>query len=672
MTETPVPRTGPSHRHPESIMPLNRRNFLGAAALGAGSLMLGSAQAAPAPALPKFTPPTAKKPMALCFNENPLGLTPAARDAAIAALPDANRYPFVAAERLRKACADFMGGKPENVMLSHGSAESIRASIEAHIRPGVCLICPELTYSDGADTARKNNVKVVTVPMGAKWSVDLEAMKKTVAGINGPVIVYFVNPNNPPSTIVDSKALHDWIRSRPADVFFVIDEAYAEYVRDPSFVSCKTLVDEGLENLCVLKTFSKIFAMAGMRLGFTYAAPAVVNKVRTQVAYDIMLNNSAIAAALAAEPDVLILDEPTAALDPEGKQEVFDVLDRIRQTRSMTVIMAEQDTEHIAYWADQVLFMVNGEVVRNGDASLFTRERRLLESSGVRVSDGPSPVIKALPVGNDAKPKHAIISLDHVTHRYGQGGNASPALDDVSLDIEQGAFVGLIGRNGSGKTTLAKHLNGLIQPTQGIVNVDGLDVSKHSVGEMAAHVGFVFQNPDHQIFCSSTKEEIAFGPTALGLDAATVFKRVDEMMTLFDLHRYEDVSPATLGYGERRAVALSSVIAMRTPILVLDEPTAGLDHRLASRFLGTVEKLNRHGVTVIMISHDMRAVYRYCTHVLELEDGHIVQYGPIDKSQEAQQSPARQARQPYKSRGPVSATHVLLKIAKDECDKEER
>lgn len=113
----------------------------------------------------------------------------------------------------------------------------------------------------------------------------------------------------------------------------------------------------------------------------------------------------AIAAALAAEPDVLILDEPTAALDPEGKQEVFDVLERIRQTRSMTVIMAEQDTEHIAYWADQVLFMVNGEVVRNGDASLFTRERRLLESSGVRVSDGPSPVIKALPVRNDGKPE---------------------------------------------------------------------------------------------------------------------------------------------------------------------------------------------------------------------------------------------------------------------------
>ena len=382
----------------------------------------------------------------------------------------------------------------------------------------------------------------------------------------------------------------------------------------------------------------------------------------------------AIAAALAAEPDVLILDEPTAALDPEGKQEVFDVLERIRQTRSMTVIMAEQDTEHIAYWADQVLFMVNGELVRNGDASLFVREKGLLESSGVQVADDPLPQVKAVQQGKKHKKdkknqpersKDVVISLDHVSYQYERGGNASKALDDVTFDIERGSFIGLIGRNGSGKTTLAKHLNGLIRPTQGTVTVDGLDASKHSVGEMAAHVGFVFQNPDHQIFCSTAKEEIAFGPTALGLDGATVFKRVDEMLTLFDLHRYEDVSPATLGYGERRAVALSSVLAIRTPILVLDEPTAGLDHRLAARFLGTIEKLTQRGVTIVMISHDMRAVYRYCTHVLELEDGKVVQYGPIDRS-EAAQKQSRTIRKPRKSNGPVSATHVLLKFTKHE------
>ena len=342
----------------------------------------------------------------------------------------------------------------------------------------------------------------------------------------------------------------------------------------------------------------------------------------------------AIAAALAAEPDVLILDEPTAALDPEGKQEVFDVLERIRQTRSMTVIMAEQDTEHIAYWADQVLFMVNGELVRNGDASLFVREKGLLESSGVQVADDPLPQVKAVQQGKKHKKdkknqpersKDVDVRLDHVSCHYERGGRAS---------------------RGTGTGA-------------------GLDASKHSVGEMAAHVGFVFQNPDHQIFCSTTKEEIAFGPTALGLDGATVFKRVDEMLTLFDLHRYEDVSPATLGYGERRAVALSSVLAMRTPILVLDEPTAGLDHRLAARFLGTIEKLNQRGVTIVMISHDMRAVYRYCTHVLELEDGKVVQYGPIDRS-EAAQKQSRTIRKPRKSNGPVSATHVLLKVTKHE------
>ena len=212
-------------------MHMQRRQVIGAAIGGAFAAALapqGAARAAEAPLAEKFVKPTADKPFLACFNENPLGLSMEARAAVAKSAAVCNRYPFARAEALRKACADFVGGKPEEIVLSQGSAEAIRASVESYAHePGATLIIPELTYSDGADTARKNNVKVVTVPMGAKWSVDLEAMKKTVAGINGPVIVYFVNPNNPTSTIVDSKALHDWIRSRPADVFFVIDEAYA-------------------------------------------------------------------------------------------------------------------------------------------------------------------------------------------------------------------------------------------------------------------------------------------------------------------------------------------------------------------------------------------------------------------------------------------------------------
>lgn len=280
-------------------MSVNRRDLFRVAGAGVGAWMFGVGATQAAIAVPKFVPPTAKSPLALCFNENSLGMSPSAKAAAQASLAQASRYPFARAEALRKACAKFMGGKPENIMLTHGSAESIRAAIESHIVPNTQVVVPELTYSDGEDTARKNKLKVVKVPMGPKWSIDIEGMKKAVAAHNGFSIVYFVNPNNPTSTIVSSKALNDWIKSKPANTFFVVDEAYAEFVEDKSFVSTKTLVDAGYDNLCVLKTFSKIFAMAGMRIGFTYAVPAVVKQCRTQVAYDVMLNIAGIEAALA-------------------------------------------------------------------------------------------------------------------------------------------------------------------------------------------------------------------------------------------------------------------------------------------------------------------------------------------------------------------------------------
>lgn len=288
-------------------MTVTRRELFRAAGLGAGALMLGStsltAQAA-AVVKPPFAAPTAARPMRLCFNENALGMSPAAQVAATdAVLHQASLYPFVRCGALAKACADFMGGKPENIMLTHGSAESIRAAIEAYITPDAQLVIPELTYGDGEDTAVKNGLKVVKVKMGAQWSIDIEGMKKAVAAHKGRSIVYFVNPNNPTSTVVDSKVLNKWIASRPANTFFVIDEAYAEYVQSKKFVSCKTLVDQGFDNVCVLKTFSKIFAMAGMRVGFTYAAPSVIKNVRRKVAYDVMIGIPAVEAALAEVTD---------------------------------------------------------------------------------------------------------------------------------------------------------------------------------------------------------------------------------------------------------------------------------------------------------------------------------------------------------------------------------
>ena len=324
-------------------MTIQRRTLFATAAISAAGMTLTgcAAQAAKAKAAAAaFVPPTAEKPLLLCFNENPLGMSPAAKKAVAAAAEKGSRYPFARVEVLRKAVAQYMGGKTDNILLTHGSAEAIRASIESYKTADVQVVAPELTYSDGTDTADKNGMKVTHVAMGKDWSIDIAAMKKAVSSWKGSSVVYFVNPNNPTSTIVNSTELLDWIASRPARTVFVVDEAYAEFVADPTFKSAKTLVDAGFENVIVLRTFSKIFAMAGMRLGFAYAVPATIARVKKHVAYDIMMSVPAIEAALA------------ELADP-----AFLTYSREQNAEARTILTAALDKLGIAYLPSQTNFV---------------------------------------------------------------------------------------------------------------------------------------------------------------------------------------------------------------------------------------------------------------------------------------------------------------------------
>ena len=324
-------------------MTIQRRTLFATAAISAAGMTLTgcAAQAAKAEAAATaFVPPTAEKPLLLCFNENPLGMSPAAKKAVAAAAEKGSRYPFARVEVLRKAVAQYMGGKTDNILLTHGSAEAIRASIESYKTADVQVVAPELTYSDGTDTADKNGMKVTRVAMGKDWSIDIAAMKKAVSSWKGSSVVYFVNPNNPTSTIVNSTELLDWIVSRPARTVFVVDEAYAEFVADPTFKSAKTLVDAGFENVIVLRTFSKIFAMAGMRLGFAYAVPATIARVKKHVAYDIMMSVPAIEAALA------------ELADP-----AFLTYSREQNAEARTILTAALDKLGIAYLPSQTNFV---------------------------------------------------------------------------------------------------------------------------------------------------------------------------------------------------------------------------------------------------------------------------------------------------------------------------
>lgn len=224
------------------------------------------------------------------------------------------------------------------------------------------------------------------------------------------------------------------------------------------------------------------------------------------------------------------------------------------------------------------------------------------------------------------------IKLEGLSHTY-QGGSPfqSTALHDVNLVIEDRDLLALIGHTGSGKSTLAQHLNGLLQPTSGRVLLDGKDINEKSSDKRALRfaVGLVFQYPEHQLFEETVKKDIGFGPRNMGLGEAEVDARVREAMDKIGLP-YDEIaekSPFELSGGQMRRVALAGVLAMRPRILVLDEPTAGLDPRARDFLLNDVRRLHAEGTSVVMISHSMDDVARLATRVAVLEKGRLVMQG---------------------------------------------
>ena len=216
------------------------------------------------------------------------------------------------------------------------------------------------------------------------------------------------------------------------------------------------------------------------------------------------------------------------------------------------------------------------------------------------------------------------ISVQGLYHRYDP---EAPALEGIDLALADNAFLGIIGQNGSGKTTLIKHFNGLLKPTAGRVLVYGVDTATVSVGTLARTVGYVFQNPDHGIFCSTTRQEIAFGPRNLGLGEDEIRQRVDDTLRAFGLLEVASVPPAVLGYGLRRLVSIAAVYAMRPRLLILDEPTAGLDWHETQELMGRIEALHAAGHTIVLVSHDMQLVAEHCRELLVMDKGRVLMQG---------------------------------------------
>ncbi len=225
------------------------------------------------------------------------------------------------------------------------------------------------------------------------------------------------------------------------------------------------------------------------------------------------------------------------------------------------------------------------------------------------------------------------IIIENLTYIYMQGSPfESVALDDISLEIQDGEFIGLIGHTGSGKSTLVQHLNGLLKATKGRLRIDHIDLSDRgrNLKELRQHVGLVFQYPEHQLFEETVYQDIAFGPKNLNLDPDEIYRRVKEAMELVGLD-YEDLkerSPFEISGGQRRRVAIAGVLAMKPKVLILDEPTAGLDPRGRDEILGQIKELHRrYGMTIILVSHSMEDIAKLVDRIIVMNKGKIALTG---------------------------------------------
>jgi energy-coupling factor transport system ATP-binding protein len=217
-----------------------------------------------------------------------------------------------------------------------------------------------------------------------------------------------------------------------------------------------------------------------------------------------------------------------------------------------------------------------------------------------------------------------MIVVDGVRFKYPSGVEA---LKGVSLTVNDGEFMAIMGQNGAGKTTLVKHFNGLLKPTSGTVKVDNAETTKTTIATLSKTVGFVFQNPDHQLFSETVEEEIAFALKNFGFDQESINKQITWALNLLSLEQYRKTSPFMLSGGERKRVALASVLAWDPQILILDEPTIGQDHEQKERLQQFIVQLRAQGKTIVIVTHDVEFVAECNPRVILMKEGKIVADG---------------------------------------------
>lgn len=383
-----------------------------------------------------------------------------------------------------------------------------------------------------------------------------------------------------------------------------------------------------------------------------------------------------IGGALAMKPQILALDEPITMLDPVGKVRIVSVVEELSREIGSTIVISEggADIDYISHLLDWCIVLKNGEILLEGKPEEIFAEEKLLENAQVRPPQtsqlanilsryertgtkgtkiGVEEIVREIPrmmkklgvekvnplgidrkrIGKRGDPQ---ISIENLYHRFEGPEGGIMALAGINLQVWPGEFIGLIGENGSGKTTLSLHLVGELKPTNkdAKVVVEGIDMLSKgfSQADLLKNINYVFQNPDDQIFLDTVWEEIAFGLRSLDLSEEEVERRVQEVLEFFDLTEIRDKPTLYLSKDEKTFVATASIVALKPKIVVVDEPTCGLDYWKSEYMMSKLKTLNREtGTTLIIITHNMRLVAEHTDRVVVLRGGKVFMDGVPEK-----------------------------------------
>jgi energy-coupling factor transport system ATP-binding protein len=323
----------------------------------------------------------------------------------------------------------------------------------------------------------------------------------------------------------------------------------------------------------------------------------------------------ALASVLAMRPKYIVLDEPTSQLDEETAALFLDFLHRLNREQGVAIVLIEHRLERCLHFARRVVLMEEGRIAADGSPEKvlpILNDKGLIANFSRQAKDDGHGLI--------------ILSARNLSFAYGQ----APILRDLDLDVMGNEVVAIVGANGSGKSTLLKHLNGLLRPKQGSVELFGKDIANSTTASMAKEIGYLGQNPNNYLFEETLQKELEFTLKNLKVPKEQWAERMDWALGVLDLERFRHSFPRDLSCGQRERAALASVIVGKPKILILDEPTRGMDYWNKAKLAAIMDSLKEQGMTTILVTHDYRFVAEHANRVLLLSEGRLSDL-PIEK-----------------------------------------